>query len=296
MNIYLRDIAPTKANPKKVADSAVRLLEFFGRKTLEEITPELCDAYVAHRRRKGFALKDTGGGARRDLEDFRAAINHHRKRRLHVGDVFVPLPKPGAARARWLTRSEVARLVWACLTTREKQGGAATGKRPLRHLARFILIGVYTGSRPGAILGLSWHEQIGRGWVDLERGRIYRMREGAQANNKRQPPVPMAPQLWRLMRRWARADGHFGPVVSFNGQPMQSVKTAMRRAVELAGLDTEVTAYTLRHTTGSWAVQKGISTFKAAQLLGTSEKMVQKHYGHLDPNHLRDEVAAIGKK
>jgi integrase len=296
INTYLRDVAPKKANPQKVADSAVRLLEFFGRKTLDQITPELCEAYVAHRRRKGFTWKDSGGGARRDLEDFRAAINHHRKRRLHVGDIFIPLPVPGESRTRWLTRSEVARLLWACLTTRETQGGAATAKRPLRHLVRFILIGVYTGSRPGAILGLSWHQEIGRGWVDLERGMIYRMKEGAQANNKRQPPVPLAPELWRLMRRWAREDGERGPVVSFNGQPVQSVKTAIKRAVERAGLDTEVTAYTLRHTTGSWAVQKRIPTFKVAKLLGTSERMIEKHYGHLDPDHLRDEVAAIGKK
>jgi integrase len=235
IKIYLDEVVPDKANSKKYADSAIRLLEFFGRKTLDQITPKLCGAYVEHRRRKGFAWKENGGGARRDLEDFRAAINYHRKRGLHVENIFIPLPQAGEARMRWLERSEVARLLWVCLTTREKQRGVATAKRPLHHLARFILIGVYTGSRPSAILGLSWHQEIGRGWVDLEQGLIYRMKEGARANNKRQPPVPMAPELWRLMRRWAREDGARGPVVAFNGEPVASIKVAMKRAVGLAG-------------------------------------------------------------
>jgi integrase len=56
-----------------------------------------------------------------------------------------------------------------------------------------------------------------------------------------------------------------------------------------------VTAYTLRHTTASWLVQKGRPTHKVAAVLGTSEKMIEKHYGHLSPDHLREDVAALGK-
>lgn len=283
------------ATPKKAADTAVRLLEFFGELTLDEITGEACRAYVAHREAKGFTSKGTGAGARRDLQDLAAAINHHHREGLHRETVRVVLPPRGEARQRWLTRSEVARLVWICLTTREEQAGVKTTKRPLRHLARFILTGVYTGSRPGAILGLSWHQEIGRGWVDIQRGMIYRMKEGARTTNKRQPPVPMAAELLRLMRRWARQDGQHGPVVGFSGQPIASVKTALKRAVQLAGLDTEVTAYTLRHTAASWLIQRGRPTAKVAAFLGTSEAMIEKHYGHLAPDHLREEADAIGR-
>jgi hypothetical protein len=67
---------------------------------------ETCRAYVASR---GFA-----GGARRDLEDLRAAVHHHAKEGLHRGSVVASLPPKGNPRDRWLTRPETARLLWAC--------------------------------------------------------------------------------------------------------------------------------------------------------------------------------------
>lgn len=288
ISIYLKDVAPRQANIKKVGERAERLLQFFGGKTLDQVNGGSCRQYVEWR--------GNDGGSRRDLQDLAAAINHHHKEGHHRELIRIVLPPAGPSRVRWLTRSEIARLLWVCLTTRELQSGHKTKKRPFIHLTRFIMIGVYTGSRPGAILGLSWHQQIGSGYVDLDRGLIYRKAVGSRETNKRQPPVPISPNLNRLLRLWARSDNRHGPLVRFSGRQVKSVKTALKRAVELAGLDTSVTAYTLRHTTGSWLTQKGVSTRKVAEILGTSEAMIERHYGHLAPDHLRDEVAAIGRK
>lgn len=288
IDIYGADVVPGLARPEKAIERADRLLEFFGKYHLADISGKLCRKYVAWR--------GNTGGARRDLQDLAAAINYHRKQGFHRELVSVVLPPAGDARDRFLTRSEVARLLWVCLTTREIQNGVPTAKRPLRHLARFILLGVYTGSRPGAILTLSWHQEIGRGFVNLDQGLIYRKAIGARATNKRQPPVPAGPEIGRMLKLWAKADGYHGPVVSFDGQPIASVKTAFNKAVALAGLGKGVCPYTLRHTTASWLVQKGAPTRKVAELLGTSEAMIEKHYGHLAPDHLRAEAGLIGTK
>ena len=78
--------------------------------------------------------------------------------------VRVTLPPKGPPRDRWLTRNEAAKLIWACWRYREQQTvhrgrhkgqPMATDKRPLRHLARFILIGLYTGTRASAIASAS---------------------------------------------------------------------------------------------------------------------------------------------
>jgi hypothetical protein len=45
-----------------------------------------------------------------------------------------------------------------------------TDKRPLKHLARFILIGLYTGTRAGAIASASPRREQGRSFVDLDAG------------------------------------------------------------------------------------------------------------------------------
>jgi hypothetical protein len=142
----------------------MRLTEWWGGKTLSDVTGASCRAYTKSRRRPG--------GARRDLEDLRAAINHHAKEGYHRGVVRVVLPAKGLSRDRWLTRSEAAKLLWTCWRYREiqtihrgplKGQRIETDKRPLWHLARFVLIGLYTGTRAGAIASASPHrEKAGR--------------------------------------------------------------------------------------------------------------------------------------
>ncbi len=146
--------------------------EFWGGKTFSEVNAQTCAAYVKHR--------GSPGGARRDLETLRAAINHNARDGFRRGVVRVSLPPRGEARDRWLTRKEAAALVWHCWRHREKQtihSGTSKGepvstkRRPLRHIARFILIGL--GTRAGAIAAASPYAEPGRSYVDLGHGIFY---------------------------------------------------------------------------------------------------------------------------
>ena len=294
LNIYLRDVAPGQARPWKAVERVGRLADFFGGFTLDDITGALCREYVAYRQK--VTGKATTGGAKRDLEDLRAAINHHHAEGLHRESVKIILPKRGEPRQRWLSRGEFARLLWICWSTKELQGGKATAKNPLRHLCRFLLLGVYTGSRPGAVMSASWERGAGRSFIDLENGRFMRLAEGAVATDKRQTPVTIAPRLMCHLRRWKAIDGGLGSVVRFNGRAVMSVKVAMGTACRLAGLGSGVSGYTLRHTTATWLLNKGISVWDTAQFLGTSPEVIQKNYGHMSPDYLKDAAAAIGKK
>jgi len=198
-------------------------------------------------------------------------------------------------RDRWLTRSEAARLLWACWSTRETQRAIPTVKFPLRHIARFILIGLYTGTRAAAIAASAPARAEGRAYVDLERGVFYRLAIGRRVTNKRQPPVTLPPQLLAHLRRWARigvADDYF---VTWHGKPVRSVKKGFARAVALAGLS-NVTPHTLRHTAATWLMQNGVSIWEAAGFLGMSPEMVARVYGHHHPDHLRNAARKIGSK
>jgi integrase len=288
------DVVPGQARPAKAGERAVRLLAFFGVMNLDEVNGAQCRAYEASRKGKGRSNKGTGGGARRDLQDLAAAINHHAEEGLHRGAVRVALPPRGKARQRWLTRSEVARLLWTCWRAREVQEGAETDKRPLRHLCRFLLLDVYTGSRPGAVL------RAGLSRVDTVNAVFDRHAEGARETNKRQPTVRLAPGLLAHLKRWEKIDITKTPpqahVVTFNSRPVASVKTALAHACSLAKLSGGVTSYTLRHTAASWLVAKGIPTRKVADFLGTSEPMILSDYGHLAPNYQDEAAAAIGRR
>ena len=92
--VYLEDTASRQASRSKFEGRLVRLNDFWGDKKLADVTGETCREYVRQR-------KNTGG-ARRDLEDLRAAIEHHAKEGLHRGLVRVTLPEKGPPRDRWL--------------------------------------------------------------------------------------------------------------------------------------------------------------------------------------------------
>ena len=297
LSIYLDDCGHRQANQERFRRRIARLNEYWGGKALATVTGATCRQYV----------KDRGnrGGARRDLEDLRAAINHHAKEGLHRGVVRVVLPEKGQPRDRWLTRQEAARLLWACWRTREVQTahrGARKGSKietdryPLRHIARFILIALYTGTRPGAVMTSSYVRGPGRSFVDLDRGIFYRLAEGRRATKKRQSPTPLPPRLLAHVRRWARlgtVNDHF---VEWNGQPVCSIKVGYKRAIALAGLLGKITPHTLRHTAATWLMQKGVPVWEAAGFLGMSPAMVEQTYGHHHPAHMRSAVEAIAGK
>jgi hypothetical protein len=83
-----------------------------------------------------------------------------------------------------------------------------TDKRPLRHIARFILIGLYTGTRAGAIASASPYREDGRSYVDLEHGIFYRLAQGQAGTKKREPPAHCPIACWRT------CNAGFGPTRS----------------------------------------------------------------------------------
>ena len=297
LSVYLEDCGPRMADQPKLERAIGRLNDYWGGKMLSEVTAAECRAYARSRGKTG--------GTRTDLETLRAAINHHAKENLHYGTVRVTLPPKGPPRDRWLTRDEAARLVWACWRYREQQTVhrgrqkgqlVETDKRPLRHLARFILIGLYTGTRASAIASASPYRDTGHSFIDLDQGIYYRLAIGRRATNKRQSPAPIPPRLLTHMRRWIRRGIITSHFVEWHGSPVKSVKTGFRHAVALAGLWGRVTPHTLRHTAATWLMQRGVPIWQAAGYLGMSAQMIERTYGHHHPDYMRGAAQAITSK
>ena len=112
LSIYL-DFKDPDAENTKLAKRIGRLNDYCGNDTLADVNGDYCREYVKKR--------GSAGGSRRDLEDLRAAINHHHVEGYHREIVKVVLPEKGEARDRWLTREEAAKLMWTCWRHREVQ-------------------------------------------------------------------------------------------------------------------------------------------------------------------------------
>jgi integrase len=223
----------------------------------------------------------------------RAAIGHHWKEGLCATPVPVWIPARGTPRERWLTRSEAARLLWAAYRYREVQKGQETGRHSRRHVARFILVGLYTGTRASAICGAALSSAVGRGWVDLDAGVFYRRAAGAVETKKRQPTIPIPPRLLAHMRRWRRLGLSTKAVVEFNGEPIKRLNKAFRGVRADAGLGVDVVPHVLRHTAITWTAQRGVLKHEICGFFGITEQMFDRVYGHHHPEHLAGAVNAL---
>jgi integrase len=281
MTLYVRDVVPKHANPEASRRRFRRLAQFFRGKHLGEINGQLCRDYAA--------LRDGQVSARKDLEDLRAAINHHHTEGLHTSVIKIVLPEKPAPRERWLTRSEVARMLWHCW--RFKDG---LGQHEKRHIARFILVGIYSGSRSGVILQAALQPEVGRPYFDLERALFYRRPEGARETRKRRPTVPIPPRLLTHLRRWKRQGSRFA--VEWNGHTVNRMDEGFRHLCAAINLDPPATPHVLRHTCATWLMQAGKDPWKVGGFLGMTLATLTHVYGHHHPDHLDGVLDAFQRR
>jgi integrase len=276
----MTEIIVHTARPKVGIRMCERLGDFFGEDCIGDLTGQ--------RQREFAKQRGSQSAARRELETLAAAINHHV--RDMVGGVQTRfravLPDAPAARERWLTRSEAAKLL-----------NTARRDPYWRHIARFILVGLYTGTRAGAICGAALMPTIGRGYVDLEAGQFIRLAYGKKQSNKRQPTVDLPPRLLAHIRRWHRLGISTHAVVEFRGRPIKSVKNGWLNLVATAGLATDikerkVIPHTLRHTAISWYLRAGVPVDQVSDYCGVSVPVLKKVYAHHIPGWSNGILAA----
>jgi integrase len=289
LTVYLEEKAQATAAPKTTEQIIGRLNDFFGAMTVSAIKGKTCRDYAAQR--------GTQSGARRDLEVMRAAVRYyHKEYGLDVLPAFT-LPEKGVPRERYLTRSEAALLLWSALGW-EKVGTGPNAYWVRRrdqkrsHLARLILIGLYTGTRPGTIKRLQWIRSTTGGWADLERGVIFRRAEGERvAHNKRKPPVKIASRLLAHLKRWKKMDAGLRYVVHYQGRPIVKENKAFRSAIAAVELS-DVTPHVLRHTRGTWLAQAQVPPNEAAASLGLTVEEYERTYLHNDPDFQKSAADA----
>jgi integrase len=278
LNVYGADKIAISARPKAGVAILLRLNDFFGSYNVGDINGRLQRGYAKQR--------GSQSAARRDLETLSAAINHHLREGGGTQLAFRPtLPPALDPRERWLTREEAARLIRAAWRLRETRDGEETGRLTSRHVARFILVALYTGTRASAVCGAALTPTIGRGFVNLETGQFRRLAYGRQQSTKRQPIVDLPPRLLTHMRRWQRLGISKSSVVEFNGKPVARVSKAWPRVVKAAGLATDVKEqrvipHTLRHTAISWYLRAGVPIEQVADYCGVSPAVIRRVYRH----------------
>jgi integrase len=284
MTAYLREHAPHTQSVEFIKHTAAPIIDWWGTKTLADIKGKTCRDYVVWR----VKLKVSDQTARHDLKTLRAAINHYHREHGPLPSVpMLTLPARSPPRQRWLTRSEVAAMI-----------RAARHGRLTRHIARLVLIGIYTGTRSKAMLRLKWLPSTDGGWVDLDSGILHRRGQLEQETKKRRTPARIPERLLPHLRRWHALDMARGivHVVHYYGRPIGKLRRSWDTARDAAELGEDVVPHTLRHTAATWLMQAGCDRFEAAGLLGMSAAMLEEVYGHHHPDYQRRAARAVSRR
>lgn len=258
LHAYSSEHLPHTRAAANAAYQVTALDSWWGDKRVSEITARECRAYGSSK---------APAAARRDLETLRAAVRYWNREYGPLAALpAIVLPTKPQARQRWLTRGEVARLLWAA--------------RRQTHLKRFILLSIYTGSRSGVVLGLQWAQ------IDLLKGEMARKAAGEAVHAKKPAPrVRLGKRILAHLRRWHRLDGGtVSYLCQFDGARVQKLRRSWRAAANRAGLGADVVPHSLRHTRATWLMQSGVAPWEAAGALGMSVEMIERTYGHHHPD------------
>ena len=287
MSIYLREHAETSRSKAWIAHMAGPVLEWWSGKTLAEIHKLNCRDYTKWRtaqpikqQRKGTKPKAirrvSEGTARHELSVLSAAIHHYhedpRYGPLDAMPVIELPPKPTQRENYFLTRQQIA----------ERVRAARRG-----HVARMLLIGFYTGTRPGTILRLGWLRGSWPWAASCWFPRPGRLRCRMPASKSKCPPTGDGARLRLLLRYWKKADLAKGIVyvIHYQGKP---IATKLRRSWDTvrraAGHEAKDGAHILRHSCATDLMRRGVPIFEAAGYLGMSAATLESVYGHHSPS------------
>lgn len=288
LTYYVAKKVDKQARPNEVKGRIKALTSFWQMKTLSEVTGDACREYAEFRGKEQ--------AARRELEDLRAAIHFHHRNGKCTQLISVVLPEKSIPRERWLTRSEAAKLLWAAYSYREIQKGVPTDRRSRRHVARFILVALYTGTRAAAICSAAFEREDGKGFVDVDAGVYYRRAAGVRETKKRTPAIRIPDRLLAHLKRWRDMTPKPRYVVEFGGEPVKRVSKAFDQCVKAAKLGDDVTPHILRHTAVTWAMLNGADKTEAEGFFGLSSATRERVYQHHHPDHQKGVGDAVTKR
>lgn len=213
----------------------------------------------------------------RNLSVGQSAINRAWKRGELKSVPHIQMLEKGAAepRGRPMEISELRRLL-ACA--------------PNQRLVDFIYWMLGTAARPSAIMELKWQQ------VDFD-NKIIRLNPAGRKQNKKHRPTVKMPQTIKD-RYWLNGNqSRSGPIISYAGNEIKSVRTSWRKARDKAGLDKDVNLYSLRHTAARWMRKEGVPAWDVAAQLGhkSREFSMTERYAPYSPDHMEKSVAALNR-
>lgn len=265
---------------------------FFGARPVSFVTQDSVDEYVEKRAAGKLGRKVKPQTVAKELSYLMAALKFCADPKRKVIDPTlvqkVDLPEPGDPRDRWLTKTEIQKLLDAAARLRR-------GSR-LSRAERFIWLALETAGRAEALLDLTWDR------VDFETNVIHLDVPGRKKTKKGRSTVPISTALRPILER--AYDERQGELVLDNKAKVWSMIQLVAIEAGFGGKRpkvlrsekpkaTGISPHVLRHTAATHMARRGVPLWIIAKILGNSIRMVERVYAKHAPDDLRDAINMI---
>lgn len=249
-----------------------QLKDFFGNRTLSQITPALIDEF----RQKRKAEKDKPATIVRKLNILKRMLNLAKKRWMWVRDV-PPIEMERRAdvkRLRYLSYVEYHKLLQHCE----------------EWLRKIVTVAAWTGLRKGNILGLR-REQVNMFARTITLA-------GSETKNEEPLIIPIATPAYEALKEAMKVT-HLNTALVFchpDGKPYTTmrVQRAFKKALKAAEIK-DFRFHDLRHCFASWNRQAGVDLDTLADLMGHKDTRMTRRYAHIGPKHLTSAISQLEK-
>ncbi len=255
----------------KIRQHGRTLKAHFGNILAKDIKPYMVENYQQERRSKK-SIRGTRyrpASINREYEVLKRIFNMAiREEFLDKNPCFkVPRLSEENARNRVLSSSELEKLI---------------GELPT-HAADIVRMGYFTGMRFGEIVGLTWDR------VDLASGTITLNPEDTKTGKAR--VVALVSEAVEILRNSWRVRSLACPYVfSYKGQAIKSIKTALWRAMEKAGIE-DFRFHDLRHTFNTNMRRAGVEEVVTMKLTGHRTMSMYSRYSTVDLEDAKEAMA-----
>ena len=257
----------TKAEHKRQVQ---RLVEYFGRYKLQDITYHVIESYKSKRLSDGVSHRTVNY----ELTILKSIFNRAKDRGF-INDIpnIEKFPNADKEIVRYLSREEAERLISAC----------PEWFKPI------VIFALNTGLRAGEIFSLRWEH------VDLDNKVLYV--EARNTKTKKVYKIPMNDTVYKLLKTLILNKKEHGFVFTNRfGKPYKyedsTYRKTFKRACEKAGIK-NFRFHDLRHTFASWVAMKSKDLYALEKLLSHSSPEVTKRYAHLTDDYLRQVINSI---
>lgn len=275
---YLKDLEIRKgAKAKADAEGRIRrtIRDEFGDTRVDKITTQQIRKWLndfVPSEGSAETLRKAKASANRNLRTFKAILNHAHANQLSTStdawDRVKEFPKVDAARKAFLTREQLQSLI-------DKTAG---GFKDL------VVTAALTGARYGELCALRVKD------FDKD-GRVLYITEGKTGARI----VPLTPDMVTHFERLTKDKlPEAFLLTKDDGKPWghSDHDKLMREAAKKAKLPRDVVFYTLRHSFIAFAINAGMDIYSVAEITGTSIKMIEKHYGKLLKDRVRQQMVS----